>query len=327
MKRFFTPIAIVMAAFGCLQAQQAPQYSLYALNPYAFNPACAGLENTLVATGVYRKQWSNLAGAPETQHINMHLPLYVIRSGVGLRLGNDAIGAHRTTQVVASYNYQLEIGRNALLSFGVSGGYLQYSLDGGKLRAPEGTYAEPGGLFSHNDPLLPEGKIQAGSPVAEAGIYFQTQRLELGAAVQPVFAPVLQADSAGVFRLRPVQHVVVTAAWRLPAGENLVIRPSALIKTDAIETQMEIGALFRWRENIFAGVSWRGFTASTRDAAVLLAGLNLNEKTTLGYAFDLPLSPLKAANRGSHEILLRYQLGRPIGQGKLPPVIYNPRFF
>lgn len=327
MRRFFTPIIIGIAACSWLPAQQAPQYSLYPLNAYAFNPACAGLENTLIATGVYRKQWSNLAGAPETQHLNIHLPLAFIRSGVGLRVENDAIGAHRTTQVIGSYNYQLELGRHGLLVLGLSGGYLQYTLDGAKLRAPDGTYAEPGGAFSHNDPFLPEGKVQAGAPIGEVGVFFQHQKLELGAAIQPVFAPVLKAGNAGVFQLQPVKHYLFMAAYSLAAGENLVVRPSLMAKTDVSETQIEITSLFRWRENIFAGASYRGFGASARDAVVLLAGLKLNEKTTLAYAFDLPLSPLKAANRGSHELLLRYSLNKPIGAGKLPPVIYNPRFF
>lgn len=43
-----------------LHAQQTPQYSLYAWNPYQFNPAYAGTESTLVVTGVYRQQWSGL---------------------------------------------------------------------------------------------------------------------------------------------------------------------------------------------------------------------------------------------------------------------------
>lgn len=326
MKKVLTPIGFILLAASWLCAQQAPQYSLYMLNPYAYNPACAGLENTLVATGVYRKQWTSLLGAPETQHINVHLPLYVIQSGVGIRLENDMIGAHRTTQVIGSYNYQLEIGRNALISIGVSGGYLQYSLDGNKLRAPDGTYAEPG-PFTHNDQLLPEGKVQAGSPVVEAGVFFQSQRLEVGVATQPVFAPVLEVGGSSGFRLKPVQHYLFTASYRLSVGEDLVIRPSILAKTDVSETQIEISSLFRWRENIFAGASYRGFGASARDAVVLLAGLQINERTTLAYSFDLPLSALKAANRGSHELLLRYSLGKPIGAGKLPPIIYNPRFF
>jgi len=322
MRNYFTPI-LLWYTLG-LAAQQAPQYSLYMLNPYACNPAYAGLENTLVATGVYRQQWSNLLGAPVTQHINAHLPLYVISSGVGLKVENDAIGAHRTTQAALSYSYQLELGRTVSLSAGVSAGYLQYSLDGTKLRAPDGIYAEPN--FSHNDQFLPEGKVQAGTPVFEAGLYFQTKNLQVGASVQPAFSPALTISGTNALKIEPVQHYFFTAIYSLNVGDNLNIRPSAMAKTDFAETQMEISTVFQWNENIFAGASFRGFGSSDRDAAVVLAGLRLNEKTTLAYSFDIPLSPLSSANRGSHELLLRYCLNKPIGAGKLPPVIYNPRF-
>lgn len=329
MRLTFTPL-LLWCAFGHLAAQQAPQYSLYLLNPYASNPAYAGLDNTLVATGSYRQQWSGLQGAPVTQHVNAHLPIYRISSGVGIKVENDAIGAHRTTQALLSYSYQLPLGREAVLSLGASGGYLQYALDGAKLRAPQGTYAEPGTgstVFSHNDPSLPEGKIQAGTPVGEVGIFLQAKRLELSAAVQPVFAPILRATSKNDFALRPVRQYLVYGSYQIAAGDNLVVRPAFLMKTDITETQSEISVAARWRENTFAGLSYRGFSASARDAAVLFGGFKLNERTTLAYAFDIPLSPLKAVNRGSHELLLRYSLNRPIGTGKLPPIIYNPRFF
>lgn len=327
MIKTITPILLLVAGWATgLYAQQLPQYSLYMLNPYAYNPACAGLENTLVATGVYRQQWSDLKGAPVSQHLNAHLPLYRIRSGVGLKLENDAIGAHRTTQAMLTYDYQLEIGRNALLSAGLSAGYLQYSLDGGQLRAPQGTYVDP--FFSHNDPNLPDGRVNAGTAVVEAGLYFKTENLELGAAVQPVFAPVLETTgTSGRFRVKPEQHCVFLASYQLSVGDNLRIKPAVLAKTDFLLTQMEISTVFRWRENIFAGASYRGFAARSKDAAVVMAGLKVNDKTTLGYAFDFSLSALQSVNRGSHELLLRYSLNKPIGAGKLPPVIYNPRFF
>lgn len=327
MKYLVTPIIWYLGFATALVAQQAPQYSLFMLNPYAFNPAYAGLENTLVATGVYRQQWSGLKGAPLTQHINAHLPLYVIRSGVGLKVENDAIGAHRTTQALLSYDYQLELGHSALLSVGASAGYMQYALDGDKLRAPQGTYVEPGGVFTHADDYLPEGKVQAGTPVFEAGVYLQARNLEMGAAIQPVFAPVLKAGGDEAFQLQPVRQYLFSAAYTIRVGENGQIKPAVLVKNDARETQMEFSTLIRWRENIFVGGSFRGFTRTAKDAAVLLAGLKINEKTTLAYAFDIPLSPLNTANRGSHELLLRYSLNQPIGAGKLPPVIYNPRFF
>jgi type IX secretion system PorP/SprF family membrane protein len=316
---------MLCACFQCL-AQQAPQYSLYWLDPYLYNPACAGLENTLIATGIYRQQWSGLKGAPATQHADVHMPLLFINSGVGLKIENDEIGAHRTTSALATYDYQLELGRNVQLSVGVSAGYLQYVLDGDKLRAPDGTY-EPAGTFTHNDPGLPEGKLQAGSPILEAGIYLKAKKLEIGAAVQPVFAPVLRATSAGGFRLSPSKHYLLSASYTFTAGENLLIIPCALVKSDITETQSEISVTMRYRENIFAGVSFRGFGNTAKDAVVLAGGLRLSEKTILGYAFDISLSALNTVSRGSHELLLRYSLNKSIGAGKLPPVIYNPRFF
>jgi len=329
MRLIFTSLLFWWATISHLFAQQAPQYSLYLLNQYAVNPAYAGLDNTLVGTAVYRKQWSGLLGAPVTQHVNAHLPIYRISSGVGLKVENDVIGAHRTTSAALSYSYQFPLGREAILSIGAGGGYLQYSLDGSKLRAPEGTYAEPGGVFNHNDPRLSEGKIQTGTPFGEAGIFLQTKRLELSAAVQPVFAPILRFTGTGDngFGLTPVRQYLVYGAYLFSFGDNFTLKPGFLLKSDITETQSEISAMARWRENIFAGLSYRGFSASARDAMILFGGFKLNEKATLGYAFDIPLSPLQAANRGSHELLLRYSLNKPIGTGKMPPIIYNPRFF
>jgi len=324
MKNYCTLI-LCFCSIGWLSAQQVPQFSLYTLNPYAHNPAYAGLENTLVATGVYRQQWSGLLGAPATQHINAHLPIYAISSGVGIRIENDVIGAHNTTQAALSYSYQLELNRSVLVSFGLSAGWLQYNLDGTKLRAPEGTYAEPN--FSHNESVLPISKVSAGAPIFEAGVFLQANKLEAGVSAQPVFATQLKEKGNGAFGLQPVQHYFLYTAYTLPLGENLTLKPSGLVKSDLTETQIEVSAMARWRENTFAGVSMRGFGKSSKDAFVLFIGFKLNEKTTLAYAFDVPRSSLSAAHRGSHELLIRYSLNRPIGVGKLPPVIYNPRFF
>lgn len=325
MRNLLTPI-LLCSTFFALQAQQVPQYSLYMLNPYAYNPACAGLENTLVANGVYRQQWSGLRGAPETQHVNVHLPLYMISSGVGIRVENDVIGAHRTTQAVLSYNYQWEMGRNSLLSIGASAGYMQYLLDGAKLRTPEGSY-EPAGVFLHNDPLLPESKISANTMTAEFGVHYQREGLAIGVATQPVFAPVLETSAAGAFRLQPVRHYIGTASYQAVLGRNLTVTPSFLLKSDITLTQVELSTTFRWRENTFAGFSYRGVQATGRDALVLMGGFRLNDKLRLAYAYDIPLSALAVTNRGSHELMLRYEMNKPVGVGKLPPIIHNPRFF
>jgi type IX secretion system PorP/SprF family membrane protein len=325
--RPFITLLVCFIGLSSLLAQQAPQYSMFAMNQYSLNPAYAGLDNTLVANGIYRQQWANLQGAPVTQQVNAHLPISKISSGIGLKIDNDVIGAHRTTQALMSFSYHLALGQKTILALGAGAGFMQYALDGNKLRAPQGTYVEPSGIFNHNDQWLPQGKITAGVPIAEVGLFLQAGNLEIGASVLPLFAPVLSAtNNQGDFSLSPVRHYVFYTAVNVNVLNDLMLKPAFLLKNDISETQMEFSVLGQWRENIFAGSSLRGFTASARDAVVIFGGFKLNERTTLGYAFDLPLSPLKAANRGSHELLLRYSLNKPIGAGKLPPVIYNPRF-
>ncbi|MCS7035537.1 MAG: type IX secretion system membrane protein PorP/SprF [Saprospiraceae bacterium] len=322
-RRYFWFLLLIApcAAWG----QQLPQYSLYMLNPYAYNPAYAGTAGTLLAHGAYRQQWSGLAGAPESQYLDAHVPMAFLRGGAGIRLENDKIGVHRTTRAVLHYAYHLDIGRTGLLSVGVGAGYVQYALDGDKVRTPDGVY-EPGGSFTHNDPLFPEGKVVGGAPSVEMGIFFRQQQFELGAALMPAYAPVLSITDQGRFRVRLVPQYVGTGAYRISVSNQLTFVPSFLLKFDPAATQVEISGVFRWRENTFAGSSFRGLASAARDALALFGGFRITEKILFAYSYDIPLSSLANAHRGSHELLIRYDLGKPVGAGRLPPVIYNPRF-
>ena len=55
-------------------AQQPVQYSMYYLNPYPVMPAAVGLDNSLQATALFRKQWLGLEGSPTSFSLNAHLP-------------------------------------------------------------------------------------------------------------------------------------------------------------------------------------------------------------------------------------------------------------
>ncbi|MFQ5447342.1 MAG: type IX secretion system membrane protein PorP/SprF, partial [Saprospiraceae bacterium] len=60
-------------------------------------------------------------------------------------------------------------------------------------------------------------------------------------------------------------------------------------------------------------------------AIAVLAGFKLSESIKLAYAYDFTLSNLSTVSSGSHEIMLNYNLGKPIGKGRPPKIIYNPR--
>ena len=65
--------------------------------------------------------------------------------------------------------------------------------------------------------------------------------------------------------------------------------------------------------------------ASIKGDLAVIGGFKLSENISFVYAYDLSLSKLKNFNNGSHEVMIRYNLNKPIGKGVPPPIIYNPR--
>lgn len=304
-------------------AQQQAQYSLYMLNPYGANPAAAGLEKTLVATGGFRSQWVGLEGSPTTQYVNVSIPLSILSSGVGISVENETIGARRGLAAKASYNFIQKMGE-AQLSFGASAGILQGAMDGSKLRTPEGDYTQ--GAIDHQDKFLNSVNVNGIVPTFDAGVFFKNNRLEVGISVANLTEPKLTLEKQVVTQLQLKRHYGAYASTHFDLFAGFVAHPSVFLRSDGKQTQVDFSTIFRYDNNFFIGTTFRGYSASTQDALVVLGGFKLNPKLTLAYSYDITLSALKTVNTGSHELVLQYNIGREFGKGRLPPIIYNPRF-
>jgi len=324
MKKTFLPLSFLLAFCYFLNGQQPVQYSMYMLNKHAFNPGYAGLDQSLSLTGVFRKQWVGLEGSPSSQQVNAHMPFYLWGGGVGINIGNDVLGAQRNTSAFASYNYQIPVKKTGILSLGVSGGIIQKSLDGTKLRAPEGTYTD-GEVFNHNDNFLPLSLVTSIVPSFNLGVYFQSEKLEAGISSSNLLEPTLKLVE-NLTEIQLERNYFLFASYKIELSNSFTLIPSIFAKSDITQTQIEISTILNYNDNIFLGGSFRGYNSQTIDAVVMLAGVKLNEKTTLSYSFDLTLSDLNSVSKGSHEILLNYNLNKPIGKGIPPKIIYNPRF-
>jgi type IX secretion system PorP/SprF family membrane protein len=310
----------------CIQlvGQQLPQTTMHWFNPFQYHVASAGSEQTLVATATYRKQWSGLNGAPETQMINGHLPLGIIRSGLGIRLQNDRIGAHGIASASLAYSYHIVQAKRFQLSAGIGADISQFSLDGSKLRAPDGTYQESTGLFTHNDDFLSESIVKTNGFGLEFGLWLQSERLSVGLSAIPSLSSPYQLASGKVLEIKRPAHYICSVSYLFPVGEIFELQPGIFVKTDALRTQSDIFCKVNLKQNIFGGVSVRGF--NPLESISFFGGGRINQTMVLGYAYDSVFSPLNSTSTGSHEISLRYTLSKPLGVGKLPPMIYNPRF-
>ncbi len=291
-------------------------------NEASINPAYAGLDNSLVLTAIYRNQWQGLDQSPSQQNINIHMPVYRLSGGIGINVDNDRLGLERNLLATLSYNFHLPLNRSSKISFGIGAGFFQKSLDGLGIRTPEGIYAA--GEINHNDNLpLPERNVNVTSPTFDAGVYYKSDVLEIGLSSRNIQEPTLSGDNFSTILSR---NYFFTASYNLDLSGNISLHPSLLVKTDQTEWQSEISLLVKYDDNIFLGGSFRGYNSNTIDAVAIIAGLDISEKIKVAYAYDLTLSELNMVSNGGHEILLQYNLGREIGKGKLPKVIFNPRF-
>lgn len=318
--KYLLSFTILCTAVLGLQAQQPAQYSTYMLDPMRINPAYAGLDYALSLTGTYRQQWAGLEGAPTGQRLSAHLPVYFLRGGFGLQVENDEIGARRLSSAQVAYNYQMELG-SGVLSLGVGGGLQQLTLRGGELITPDGNYSEPGNI-SHNDDLLILA-TQSGSTIQlSTGVYFQSERFEVGLSAENINAGNVQLDQLNYTLARTYNAFAMT---RFEVGRSLELRPSAWFRTDATESQLDISLLAVYNSNIFGGASLRGYSSNTLDAVVIMGGFQLSPSLQLVYAYDVGLSPLQTVHTGSHEIVIKYRINKSFGEGKPPRIIYHPR--
>lgn len=313
----FFGLVLVLPATG----QQWPQFSLYSWNQFAFNPAYAGMGGSLSFTGAIRKQWVGLDGSPFSQQANLHMQVGALNSGFGIYLSNDQVGAEQTLGAGVAYSYHLALGPETVLSAGVSGQWTQFVLDGGKLRTPQGSYE--GGGIDHNDAWLPEGRYSTSSPAMGGGLFLDHPRFTLGLSVQNILEQSLSANDV----LYTTDRVYFGyAGTHVDFGRHWQWLPSVLAKSNGAQLQVDWTNILGYDGNFFGGLTFRGYDRLSVDALAVLAGVRLNDRFFLGYAYDFSISPLRQANEGSHELVLRYSMRKAIGKQRVPPVIYSPRF-
>jgi type IX secretion system PorP/SprF family membrane protein len=105
-------------------AQLNPLAGLYFHNQYLGNPALAGIDKGLVVNLGFRKQWSAMPGAPQTQSLTAEYGT-AKKMGLGLSIYNDEAGLLKRSRVMGTYSYHLPLNEEThKLRFGLSFGFM-----------------------------------------------------------------------------------------------------------------------------------------------------------------------------------------------------------
>ncbi len=309
MKKTFLIILVALCGLK-LSAQQDPQYTMYMFNMMSINPAYAGSKDNTDITLLFRKQWVNYPGAPQTISFNAHTPIYFDKMGLGMSLINDKLGIMNHNIVNLAYAYHLRF-KKSMLSFGLQASFTQLTsnLSSLKIDDPNNTPVSDN-AFNQN---LSQLDFKAG-----AGLFLFSNNGYIGISSPRLADAKLSGTSSGtVVPYKSAPHIFMAAGYVFNLSAKHKLKPSTLIKfTTGAPLEFDLNCNLYFYEVFGIGVSWRSF-----DSMDAIMEYKINKNLKIGYAYDYTLTNLGKYTSGSHEIMLNWQFGFKKGK------FITPRYF
>lgn len=304
-----------------VHGQKEPQYTQYMYNIGSFNPAYVGTVEIPELAALYRAQWIDIPGAPRTIRFGANLPLSNETMGLGLNIVNDQLGPLAQTYADLSYSYQVKITDKTKLSFGVDAGGSFLNVDFSK-----GTFENPG------EPLNLE-RINKFYATIGAGLFMYGDQWYLGASVPNFLTEGIYDDEVASVVEDKLQFNFI-GGYVFNLSDELKFKPAFMVNTlEGAPLNINLSTNFLISDVVTAGVSYRVDNAFSG-----LAGFQISNSMFIGYSYDYNTNPLGEFNQGSHEVILKFYIGRDgnksnsdknkntNGKGK-PKQVDSPRFF
>ena len=289
-------LAVMLFAYQESIAQTEPMYSQYMFNMLGVNPAYAGSREASSFNFFQRSQWIGLQGAPQTTSFSFDQSILNKRAGWGIQFYDDKIGVEKADGINIMGSTKIQVSENGILSGGLSFGLMNYRID----------LMNVTGRFTPNDPAF-YSNLNKWTPSLGLGIYYNTDNFYAGVSIPNILKSRLTAFDLIRSGLQKVnqKHIFLTTGIVIPINEDLKLKPSTMIKiVEGAPIEADFNTNIWLRDVIGLGVSYR-----TGDAIVGMAEIQVNQNLRFGYAYDMTISPLKFYNNGSHEIMIRYEIG------------------
>ena len=310
MKKHIFFLAILLMVSVLLKAQQDPQFSQNTYTQLSINPGYAGSEDKICAYAIQRMQWLGFDGAPAVTEFNIDAAIK--RFGLGLTLENDELGFDKNLKVNVSIAYKQPI-NNGVLGIGVKWGIANSAIDlGGSEWITPNTDAA-------TDPAIPEsGSNDMTFMDFGFGLYYKTQDLYLGFSSTHLNEAQFTYATGGDVILK--RHYYLMAGYNIPfANPLLEFKPSVLVQSDGINSQLSVTGLIAYNKKLWGGVSLR-----TDNAIIGILGLELFKWVKISYSYDFVVSDLMGNNSGTHEIMVGFCLD--VKKDKTPEKYKSIRF-
>jgi len=317
MKKFYFFIVISLFSVTVF-AQQDAQFTQNMFTNMAINPGYAGISKQICLNTLYRQQWTGFTdtyidktsgetkthkGAPQTILLTVDAPIRALHGGIGLNVYSDKLGFENNIGVKLAYSFHLNIAIGTL-GIGLQAGFLNKTIDFSKFNP-----------LDADDPILTNntGKQNLFLTDMAFGVFYNIPgKAYVGLSSNQLIQSKMKKLDSSDSRLKRHYYLTGGYHWTLPNNPDWELSPYVLIKTDFASAQYDITAMCKWRNMIWAGVSYR-----VQDAVgIIIGAYPLNQPSMspalqnlrIGYSYDITTSALGKDKRssGTHEIMLGY---------------------
>lgn len=300
-----TILALSCVGTASVYAQQDPQHTQYMYNMMTINSAYTGSIGTLEGVLSHRSQWAGFDGAPTTQALSIHTPLGNERLGLGFNFVNDKVGPASEQYFDGNFSYSIPTGVTSKLALGIKAGFHLMNTDWSK------------GRYEHQDDIkFAENIDNRFSPRVGAGFMLYDEKWYIGGSIPNFLKSDHYMDDKEVMVTNEL-HYYLMGGYVFDLSSSLKFKPTFLMRAvKGAPLSVDVSANFLIQEVLTLGAAYR-----FDDSVSGLLGFQILPELMVGYSYDYSVTDFNKYNNGSHEFILRYQLGKKYTKTK------SPRFF
>ena len=260
------------------------------------NPAYAGNREALSLNFFQRNQWLGIKGAPKTTSLSMDQSIKDGKMGWGLQVYDDELVIEAATGFNGMLSTRIKVSEKGILSGGLSFGMMNY----------RNNLIDVNNRNDPNDQSFIRTDNQW-NPSIGMGVYYNTDRFYAGVSTPNILKSRLASYENMNTSIQKSDdfHLFANAGYVFDLNEEVKLKPSTMVKmVSGAPIQADINMNIWLKDILGFGGSYR-----TGDAFVGMVELQATSNLRFGYAYDMPFNPLKYFTKGSHELMLRYEIG------------------
>lgn len=288
-----------------VSAQQIPISTIFIENPFAFNPAVAGIDKGFKIRMNTRIQWMGFDDSPVTNQLSAYGPHKRRNIGYGGNINYDKTGPTSTFKMSGAFATNFAFNFDIRVSFGINLGLLQYRADGTQFE-----------FYDHYDDLYaPNTVMSSYQPDAGAGMYIYHYDWYIGLSAQQLFNNNLKFTGENSKRNRLKTHFYGLAGYRFTLDRQWVIEPAILMrKVVSLPFQMDFSGRVIYKQQFWGGINARNTFESFDDISLTLGYIH-ERRIYISLAYDLTFAKVRNYTAGTIELVLGYNFDA-IRQGR-----------